>query len=564
MKNFTDFNISIPIGSSGEVRVICPECTPTRRNQKERDLSVNVEKGAWHCHHCGWGGSLGGDKSREEVRSYFRPVHNHVDLPQQWIDYLVGRGISQITARDNGLSLGTNNRLKFPYFKNGVVVNAKYRTLDKHFSQEKNAEACLYRFDQISGCEEIIICEGEFDALACYEAGFKNATSVPNGAPAPNAKNYTKEFSYLDSAKQVLESVKKVILAVDNDQPGKVLEQELARRIGVEKCWRVNLPSSCKDVNDVLVKYGRKGLRDVIDNAKPYPVEGIFRASEISDLILHLYDQGFRRGVSTGWNNLDQLYTVKTGQMSIVTGIPGSGKSNFIDALMVNLVRYHQWSFAVFSPENWPLERHAQSLIEKMYGAPFDRDCPTRRRMKREDVQECIGVIDSKFHFIMPEEDAMTVDAVLDKARVSILRFGVKGIVIDPWNELDHDFGAMTETQYISVMLGKIRRFARRNDVHVWIVAHPQKLIKDKDSGKYRPPTMYEINGGAHWRNKADVGLCVHRPDTSNDITQVIVQKIRFREVGKLGQISLRYCRDTGSYSEHGETIQKSYCDTTF
>ena len=137
MKNFGDFNISIPTGAGGEVRIICPECSPTRKSHNERDLSVNIDKGVWYCHHCGWGGTLGSDKGKEEIRSYFRPIHNHVDLPQQWIDYLVGRGISQITARDNGLSLGSNYRLKFPYFMGGVCVNAKYRTIDKKFSQEK-------------------------------------------------------------------------------------------------------------------------------------------------------------------------------------------------------------------------------------------------------------------------------------------------------------------------------------------------------------------------------------------------------------------------------------------
>jgi twinkle protein len=282
----------------------------------------------------------------------------------------------------------------------------------------------------------------------------------------------------------------------------------------------------------------------------------------VADLVLYLHEFGDRSGLSTGWPLLDEFYTVKLGQMSIITGIPSSGKSNWLDALMVNLTIRHNWAFAVFSPENWPVERHIQSIIEKIARRPFTGQglC-----IEREELPEMIQEIDHRFFFLMPPEDEMTVDAVLEKARIAIFRSGVKGIVIDPWNELEHTFGNLTETQYISAMLGKIRRFARRNGVHVWIVAHPQKLIKDKDTGKYKPPTMYEISGGANWRNKADVGICVHRPDMTNDITEIYIQKVRFREIGKLGAVQFRYARETGNYTDFsvlGRSVEKAYCDT--
>jgi twinkle protein len=237
--------------------------------------------------------------------------------------------------------------------------------------------------------------------------------------------------------------------------------------------------------------------------------------------------------------------------MTIVTGIPGSGKSTWVDALLANLVKTANWSFALFSPENWPIERHAQNLIEKFSMQPFDKSGYTKQRITRPDVEEMIGIINNYFYFLMPSDDSMTVEDILEKAKVCIYRFGVNGIVIDPWNELDHDFGSKTETQYISEKLGKIRRFARLNNVHIWIVAHPQKLSKG-ENGKYKAPTMYEISGGAHWRNKADVGICVHRPDMRNDVTEVYVQKVRFREIGKIGAVELRYARETGTYSDAG------------
>lgn len=562
MATFKDFQIFIPNGATGEIRVRCPKCTPTRKHKNERDLSVNIEKGAWTCFHCGWAGALNGRIERDEnPRTYSKPIFNQCDLPEDLLKYFDGRGIHSRVLLENSVS-HKDGAIKFPYFKGGECVNIKTRTLDKKFHQEKNAESCLYRFDSLSANEPVIICEGEMDALSLCEAGVCNATSVPNGAPAPNAKNYSREFSYLESAMPILEGCKKVVLAVDNDAPGKVLEQELSRRIGIEKCWRTFFPEGCKDANDVLVKHGKHALAKCIEDSVPYPIEGIYSASDVSDLVMHLYEHGDRSGVATGWPMLDEFYTVQTGQMSIITGIPGSGKSNWLDALMVNLTLRHNWRFAVFSPENWPIERHIQSIIEKLARTPFQGG---KWRMKREEVLEMLQAIDQRFFFLMPPEDQMTVDAVLEKTRVAIFRHGVKGVVIDPWNELEHTYGQLTETQYISAMLGKIRRFARRNGVHVWIVAHPQKLLKDKDSGCYKPPTMYEISGGANWRNKADVGICVHRPNMNDDITEIYIQKVRFREIGKLGAVQFRYARETGNYADYavlGRSVEKAYCDT--
>ena len=207
----------------------------------------------------------------------------------------------------------------------------------------------------------------------------------------------------------------------------------------------------------------------------------------------------------------------------------------------------HDWKFCFFSPENLPVSRHIEKLLEKVEGKPFARNGFEERRMTIEEVDHSLCIMNDYFYFIYPENDILSVDKILELARVTIYRNGVHGIVIDPWNELEHLYGNLTEAQYLSKELTKIRRFARINQVHVWVIAHPRNLIKDK-SGDYRPPTMYEISGGAHWRNKADNGLCIHRLDYSVDETEVYIQKIRFKEVGKVGKVSLIYVRDSGEY----------------
>ncbi|MDE2470828.1 MAG: hypothetical protein KGL35_19300, partial [Bradyrhizobium sp.] len=93
--------------------------------------------------------------------------------------------------------------------------------------------------------------------------------------------------------------------------------------------------------------------------------------------------------------------------------------------------------------------------------------------------------------------------------------------------------------------------FGRRNRCHVFIVAHPQKLYRNKD-GHYPVPTLYDISGSAHWRNKADNGIVVYRDinEPENPLVEIHVQKVRFREVGKVGGVELKYDKATGCYSD--------------
>jgi twinkle protein len=236
--------------------------------------------------------------------------------------------------------------------------------------------------------------------------------------------------------------------------------------------------------------------------------------------------------------------------MTIVTGIPGSGKSTWLDALMVNLNRMHHWRIAYCSPENWPIQRHMANLAEKIAMKPFAACSMSAERMTREEMEDALQVLNKNFYFTQLQEDEMGIDAVLDVMQSAISRHGVKGIVLDPWNELEyHRPQNLTETEFVSRSLGKIRRFARLNDVHVWIVAHPTKLKRNED-GTYPVPRLYDISGSAHWYNKADNGIAIYRRTPTKPEVEVHVQKIRFREVGCIGSTQLKFVKDCGIYME--------------
>ena len=145
----------------------------------------------------------------------------------------------------------------------------------------------------------------------------------------------------------------------------------LARRLGPERCWRAMWPEGCKDANDVLMAHGPQVLQQCIAAAKPYPIEGILEVADVAADVMLLYEQGLPRGVSTGSPSIDPYYTVKPGELTLVTGIPSHGKSEWLDWLMVQLAKLQGWVFAICSPENLPLPRHISKLAEKYVGLPF-------------------------------------------------------------------------------------------------------------------------------------------------------------------------------------------------
>jgi twinkle protein len=566
VKTFSDFRIELPHGASGECDVLCPECSATRKKKHVRCLGVNVEKGTWLCQHCGYSGGLlqGAHERREDhwrKPVYVRPVPREApdDLDVALVQYMAARSIPAKVLRRNKISLQTvympqvENRVKavcFPYYRGEEFINAKYRDREKNFRMEAGAERILYGLNDIAA--HCVIVEGEMDKLSVEVAGITACVSVPDGAPALNAKNYASKFTFLDADADALEIVQEWVIAVDNDEPGLRLEQELVRRFGAEKCRHVTWPTDCKDANDVLMKHGADALRKCIADAKPYPLSGVVEVSSIAREIDQLYEEGERPGLSTGWKNLDEYYTVRPGELTVVTGIPNSGKSNWVDSLMVNLCREHAWSFAVFSPENQPIANHVSRLMEKVARKPF-RPGPTQRMSREQmaEVRECIGF---HFSFILPEDDEdWTVDHILQSAAALVRRKGIRGIVIDPWNELEHMRpDRMTETEYTSHCLKRIRQFARKHQVHVWIIAHPAKMYRDKD-GKYPVPTLYDVSGSAHFRNKADNGVVVWRNITEpSEPVEVHVQKIRFREVGKLGVCKFKYDHVLADYAPFG------------
>ena len=540
-------------GRDGNVKVACPQCRDQHRDGR-KDCSVHVGRGIWRCHACDFRGALSGRWVEEHAtRSYQRPVDKiREEMTPGAVAWFRARGIDEATIKKNGVGLesrwsfetkGFVPTVLFPYRRDGELVNYKARRLAvKEFTMAPQAERILYRLDHVG--PETIIVEGEIDVMSLHVCGFDRVVSVPNGAPASNARGYATLFDFLEADAERLEIVETWVLAVDSDGPGKKLEAELARRFGPERCKRANWPDGCKDANDVLLKHGAEALRACVESAKPYPIDGLFCLEDFEDLLDAMRVHGPTRGVSPGWDILANLYTIRPGEWTLVTGVPSHGKSTFLDALFAHLLTQHRWRLAICSPENQPLQRHAAGLAEKLAGKPFSG----YDAMDEAGYQAAKRVLRDQVVWILPDEP--TLGAVLDRAKAAVLRRGVMGVAIDPWNELSvHRPNNMSETDHISQSLTEIRRFARDKGVHIWLVAHPTKPQRGKAGEKPPVVTPYDVSGAAHWYNKADNCITVHRdPEGVSNVVEVHVQKIRFREVGQKGVARFRYDHSCGRF----------------
>lgn len=559
MKDWTDTGIDLRGKTGGEVKTTCPRCSAARKKRNYPCLNVNLDEGVWHCWHCGWSGSIKrGEFQRPAfTKSYRKPnyVSQAKPLPDKALAWFQTRGITPQVLQRNMVATGSayfpqveeeRGCVMFPYRRRGEVVNVKYRTFDKLFRMEGGCERVLYGLDDVG--ERLVWVEGEIDKLSVDVAGITSCVSVPDGAPAPDSKNYESKFDFLDAPEISRAAVH--LIAVDNDAPGLRLRDELVRRLGPEKCRIVVWPDGCKDANDVLVQLGVDVLLNCLNDARELPIVGAHDVTDYMDDIQRLYREGVPKGVSTGWKSIDAHYNVRAGDVTVVTGAPNSGKSEWMDALMVNLAGLHGWRFGVYSPEQGSPAEHIAKIAEKRTGKPFNVG-PTER-ITPALLDQALTWVGEHFNWIAPE--APTLHALLSVARQLVLRRGVRGLVFDPWNEIEHSRPReQTETEYIGESLRLIRQFAKSHQVHVWVVAHPAKLQKDPKTGQYPVAGPYDISGSSNWHNKPDVIVSVwreRRPDVQTTSVDIHVQKVRSKYVGRLGMVSLHWDRVTGRYSD--------------
>ena len=516
--------------SHGETKTTCPKCSASRKDPRDKCLSVNVSEGIWNCHNCGWHGT-----AKKNEKQYVSPPPPSPNLSEKVIGYFKERGVSGNTLMRYKISDGKVympqveeevNAIMFGYYVNGKLVNIKYRDARKNFKMVSGAQLCPYGLDVAldNSSTEILICEGEVDCLSFYEAGIKIAVSVPNGASKGSQKlDWLSEFwhYFVD---------KRVYLATDSDEPGVALRDELARRLGKHNCFVVEFP--LKDANEVLVTKGSLALVDCFNSAKPYPVEGVDDAVTVGKEIERLYDDGTPKGCYA----YDEEFTWHSGHVTVVTGIPGHGKTTYVKNVMMSLAERYGWKFLIYSAE----EANAAYALADMYQIYTGKSFFHGDRLTKEQITSLAPFMSNHFKYYSLSENDLTVEAILEKARHMLLSNGINCIVIDNMSTVEKSMSNQSDTRHnqIKSMMSDISRFARANGIHMIIVVHPKKV--SKLNGAYEVPKGYDIADSSNWFNFPDNGISVYRNYETGQ-TEIHRWKVRFWYTGKTGVSYMRF-----------------------
>jgi twinkle protein len=561
MKSLSDYGI-YPKKNRGWHKILCPRCSHLRTKKYDPCLRVNEELGQWNCFNgdCGFKGSLENGKEPKglgRMRKYQPPPRDNVPLriPESQdtaFTYLKGRGISEEVQRAHRIFISNSKELAFPYLRDGVAYNCKYRGKGKKFRVEAKKDLFLWNEDALKTAKTVCITEGEIDALSFIEAGFLNTVSLPNGGSETGMN-----LDFLQWVEKEIQGVDEFVIATDGDKVGEGAMRELVRRLGAGRCLQVQYPEGCKDANEVLIKHGKTGVSALVNTARPLPIHGFITAMDVKDDLDRIRSGETRRGYLTGFQNLDPYYTVQRGEWTLVTGIPGHGKSTMLDQLIVNLVKRNQWKIGIFSPENNPHAVHFGKLCAKWVEKPLRGSA---RGVMTNDEYEG-GLKEINEHFFKYSAEECSLDTILHECRQLVYRHGVDAFVIDPWNMVDHEYDyRMPETEYISRSINKIRKFCADFNVHLWLVAHPTKLVPRTrkvdgvEQEYYLPPKPYSIHGSAHWMNKGDNCFTVHKSLDLDRITEIHIDKIRQQsDTGKLGKCYLYFRKDDETFHDSSE-----------
>jgi len=515
IQEFKQLGIDLKSLNQEEQKLKCPNCLKVgKTHYNDLCLAVNIQKGVYYCHKCGWAGNV---KTKEMDNLYKIPTKNNLQkLTKEGRAFLNSRGITdEVIDKNKIVSSSNGTMIVFPYFKDGVMVNYKTRGVDgKFFTQAKDAQPIIYNYDRVVNNTKLVICEGEMDSLSWEVAGITTHTSVNMGAPNPTDKNIDGKLKCIDNSYEVFETAKLVYIATDNDENGRILQKELLRRIGSEKCKLVDL-SPYKDANEVLLHEGKESLLERLKNALDPKVEGVFTVGDVYESLMDGFHNGVARGTTTYVGDIDDAWTWRLGEVNVWTGYQNEGKSLFLNQLAVIKSSYEGWKFGIFSPENFPINDLINDLVDMYIGKTSD-PYYGKLQMSLDEYREGLKFVQDHFFIIYPPKN-FTLGAIFDKAKYLVRSKGIRGLIIDPYNTIQHKMlSGEREDLYISRFMSKLKQFAVENNVSLNLVAHQITPRKD-ETGRYPRPDVNYIKGGSEFANKADNVLMVWRPNRAID-----------------------------------------------
>ncbi len=547
-------------GRQGKIQ--CPVCPQQgKQHIKDKCLSVNLDKEVFKCHKCGWQG--GWTKFGNKKKYQIPDTSNQTKLKLKHLQLFSKRMITQDVLIRNKVATAVNPKngnsdwFAFTYFDADHPVKVKYKKVceggSKKIFQEANCIPWIYKYNDLLHQEEIMICEGEEEALIWEVAGFKHASSVDAGAPNENDQNIDGKLECITNCFHVFEEAKVIYLALDNDPNGKRLERELIKRFGAEKCKKVDF-SPYKDANEYALNVGIKSLLDLKNDAKYVPIEGLFMCDHFNDEITYHYINGQIKGTETYFPDLNRYWTWRPGEVNVWTGYNNEGKSLYLRQLQIAKSAAENWRHVVFAPEEYPISEWYTDIIESYIGKSADKSQLTKNNyMSEEEFREGFLFANEHFFNIYPPL-IHGIEELLDLASYSVRKYNIKTVTLDPYNQIHHKMrSGEREDLYISRFMATLKKFAIDHMVAFSLIAH-QRTPVIAEGKNFPKPNLFLIKGGGTFADKADNVISVWRENRNTDPydnrVRIIIQKIKKQKLtGVPGECAFTYNRDRNQFA---------------
>jgi twinkle protein len=550
--SWEELNIFIPAskynyGQNIKIRN-CPECkNHGKRRDNTYDLSLIPSEGKGRCHKCGSVFLIRAEtKSIQPIQNFTPPNRkNLTKLSSEGLQFFTNRKISQdaITAFK---IVEENGYVAFPYFFNGDLVNIKYKKInEKKYRQSPNGKHVVFNYDEAKKYNAVVVCEGEEEVMCWFDAGVPYAVSVDAGAPNPNDK-IEKKLECITHCFDLFENADVIYIAVDNDENGRRLKDELIRRFSFDKVRIVDF-GKYKDGNEFLLYEGKEALKDLQNTAKELRLDGVFFLDDVEDKLLDMFENGLPVGETTHMPSVDKHWKWRPTEVTIGTGYNNEGKSTFFDINLPILKAYYDgWPVGLFVPENFPAEEFYEEVIHTFIGKTTDKDKPNYRMTKAEfqrGMEFC-----RKYFFLIYLEENATIDRLFERVDYLVRRHGIRIAIFDPYNQIEHLYNkGETIDLYVSRFMGKLKRFTVARRLCTLLIAHQNPPDKRAANGKdYPQPDIYKIKNGGTFADKSDNVGWTWRPyritEESNPLVTIGFGKIKKKKlVGVPGFCDLLY-----------------------
>lgn len=401
-------------------------------------------------------------------------------------EWLVARGLTEATIDAYKIVeqvRGDKVFAVFPYFDvAGEYINGKTRNIDdkKDMRQEAGAMPCLFGWHLIApSLRTIAITEGEIDAMSLHQVGIP-ALSVNAGAG---------NHQWIENEWENLDRFSDILVFFDGDEAGDKGAREIVQRLGTERCRRVRLDAA-KDANEYLQKGAeRADFLAAIEGAKPLDPEELKPASDFINKVKWMFwpAEGAERFPQLQIDQRFDWFEFRPGEYTLWTGINGHGKSLMLSQVQLGLMAQGE-QVVVFSGEMAP-EHQVKRMVKQCTG--LDRPSP--------GYIDAVGVWLTDRCWIFNLVGSAKLDRLIEVFSYAHKRYGASHFVIDSLMMIDvpeDGPGAITE-QKLAVQ--KIANFAKRENVHVHLVAHPRK-----GRDELQAPGKMDVAGSSKLTDGAD------------------------------------------------------------